>query len=620
MHISFKKFGVFGWLFYDAAVISLFYAVMIALTVTGRGGGGRIILLAVLPGIVVCYLTVQSAFGVYETLWRYADVDDFFGCFFSATAAGGLLWAMTSVLPSFLRLPAYCYPVLTVEISFSLIVSRYLYRNQCRRGLGFRHNGGKRVLVVGAGQAASTLIAEMKKNIASDYLPVCAVDDDLGKVGMSILRTPIVGTIAKLPQICERYAIDNIIIAIPSLGGGRRGRILELCQQSGCRVLTLPNLHEMMTTGGNMVSRIRQVGIDELLGRDPVELVQEDVRRFISGKRVMVTGGGGSIGSELCRQIAGYDPLRLIIVDISENSTFMVEQELRPLMGDDRLAVHIASVRDGEKLARLMFEEKPDIVFHAAAHKHVPLMENAPEEAIKNNVTGTLNAARAAARAGVERFVLISTDKAVNPTSVMGATKRLCELAIQAMDKISTTAFVAVRFGNVLDSAGSAVPTFRRQIAAGGPVTVTHPEISRYFMTIPEAVQLLLTAASSAVGGEIFILDMGKPIKIKELAENLIRLSGFRPYQDIKIVYTGLRPGEKMYEELTSSPEDTVLTAKERIYVERPACEDEPPEAVLERLDSLSEFALIGDYAAIIQRLKELVPGFDHDKHRKMGV
>jgi FlaA1/EpsC-like NDP-sugar epimerase len=591
-----------SWLLFDAAAAALAAAPSQAW--------------AFVPGAVFCCLFFLSVFGVYRTLWRYADADDFFRCLFSGLATGAFLWPASRLLPGAYRPETSALLSWTLSVSLLLPLARYVYRERCRAKI---HRGGRRLLVVGAGQAASTLIAEIRRNPAARYIPVCAVDDDRRKLGMSMLRTPIVGTTEDISEICRRRAVDSILIAIPSLSGTARGRILALCRRTGCRVLSLPGLGEIITEGGDMLARIRQVDADELLGRAPVRLEQESIREFLQGRRVMVTGGGGSIGGELCRQIAACDPARLSIVDIAENSVFAVQRELAPLLGE-RLTAHVASVRDREKLTVLMESERPQLVFHAAAHKHVPLMENAPDEAVKNNLGGTLNAARAAAAAGAERFVFISTDKAVRPASVMGATKRLCELAVQAMNRQSGTEFAAVRFGNVLDSSGSVVPIFRQQIACGGPVTVTHPKVSRYFMTIPEAVSLVLAAAAGGCGGKILILDMGKPVLIRELAENLIRLSGLRPYADIPIVYTGLRPGEKLSEELVLNPADVMPTANRRIWAEASDFCPENPGALLSRLDALCELAKSGDSKAIMGRLEQLVPDFVHDPDREQQL
>ena len=428
----------------------------------------------------------------------------------------------------------------------------------------------RRTLLIGAGDAASTLLHEQFKSPSPEMNIICCVDDAPEKQGRYIMGIQIMGTTEDIPELVERCEIETVLLAIPTMDEENKRRVLSICNRTKCNVKILPDIVKMITDGKDLASRIRDVKVEDLLGRDEVQL-SSTITQFVGGKRVMVTGGGGSIGSELCRQIASCRPEMLIIVDIYENSAYAIQQELRRKYGSEfQLEVLIASVRDSKKIDALFEAYRPQLVFHAAAHKHVPLMEDSPEEAVKNNVFGTYNTAVAADKYGAERFVLISTDKAVNPTNVMGATKRVCEMIVQAMAQKSGTRFAAVRFGNVLGSNGSVIPLFKDQIACGGPVTVTHPDIVRYFMTISEAVSLVLEAGAMATGGEIFVLDMGKPMRILDLAENLIKLSGFIPYKDIQIVFTGLRPGEKLFEELLMDEEGLQKTANRKIYIGAP--------------------------------------------------
>lgn len=406
----------------------------------------------------------------------------------------------------------------------------------------------KRVMVVGAGKSGATLISEMQSSDKTDFVPVCAIDDDPEKIGKSVCGVKVVGSTYEIKKYAKKYSVNEIHVTMPSVDKRRLSKIIARCNDAGCPVKILPGLYQL-ADGQVSVSSMREVDIQDLLGRDPVTVDINEIIGYIEDKTVLVTGGGGSIGSELCRQIASHNPKRLIILDIYENNAYNIEQELKRKLRNLDLVTLIASVRDYGKMKDVFAKYRPQIVFHAAAHKHVPLMETSPNEAVKNNVFGTFNVARCADACGVETFVQISTDKAVNPTNVMGATKRICEMIIQAFGRHSKTKFVAVRFGNVLGSNGSVIPLFKQQIKEGGPVTVTHKDIIRYFMTIPEAVSLVLQAGAYAKGGQIFVLDMGEPVRIYDLAYNLIKLSGFKPDVDIKIECTGLRPGEKLYEE-----------------------------------------------------------------------
>lgn len=433
----------------------------------------------------------------------------------------------------------------------------------------------KRVMVVGAGKSGATLIAEMQSSDKTDFVPVCAIDDDPEKIGKSVCGVKVVGSTYEIKKYAKKYSVNEIHVTMPSVDKRRLSKIIARCNDAGCPVKILPGLYQL-ADGQVSVSSMREVDIQDLLGRDPVTVDINEIIGYIEDKTVLVTGGGGSIGSELCRQIASHNPKRLIILDIYENNAYNIEQELKRNLRNLDLVTLIASVRDYGKMKDVFAKYRPQIVFHAAAHKHVPLMETSPNEAVKNNVFGTFNVARCADACGVETFVQISTDKAVNPTNVMGATKRICEMIIQAFGRHSKTKFVAVRFGNVLGSNGSVIPLFKQQIKEGGPVTVTHKDIIRYFMTIPEAVSLVLQAGAYAKGGQIFVLDMGEPVRIYDLAYNLIKLSGFKPDVDIKIECTGLRPGEKLYEERLMDEEGMQKTPNGLINIAQPLKFDEP--------------------------------------------
>lgn len=526
------------------------------------------------PIITVIYIAVFILFDLYKSLWIYASIDEFLFCV-GACFIGNVLSLFYGMFIDS-RLP-YSVCVLAGIISAVLVtgfrLSFRVYRRLILNYNSYRIKDGKRVMIVGAGTAANIIILEMKRHPEMRYKPVVLIDDSNFKQGKIISGVKVEGGREKIKELAEKRRIDEIIIAIPSLSNSARTELVNICAETGCKVKIMPGVYEIIDEKVTL-KQIRDVEVEDLLGREPVMLDNDGIEAYIKNKKVLVTGGGGSIGSELCRQIARFNPRELLIFDIYENNAYELQNELKFSFPELNQNVLIGSVRDRKRLDQIFNEYRPQIVFHAAAHKHVPLMEVSPGEAIKNNVFGTLNLAETADRYGVERFVMISTDKAVNPTNIMGATKRACEMIIQAMDKISSTEFVAVRFGNVLGSNGSVVPLFKKQIAKGGPVTLTHRDITRYFMTIPEAAQLVLQAGAYAEGGEIFVLDMGKPVKIYDLACNLIRLSGFEPGKDIKIEVTGLRPGEKLYEELLMAEEGLGKTKHEKIFVGKPTFRD----------------------------------------------
>ena len=563
---------------------------------------------------VCCYEIVYWLMGMYDSLWRYAEIVEFFRLCLASALAVGIFVAVTLALwASERRIPISVYFLSATFASALTLYARLTYRMFRNTKIAQGGVTRRRTLVIGAGDAASTLLHELSKNKSPDMNIICCVDDAPEKVGRNIMGIEIMGTTDDIPELVERCEIETLLLAIPTVDEENKRRILGICNKTKCNVRILPDIVKLIADGKDILSRIRDVRVEDVLGRPEIEL-KDSTNELITGKTVMVTGGGGSIGSELCRQIAMCSPKKLIILDIYENSAYSIQQELLRRYGK-RLNLHvlIASVRDSKKIDALFRANRPDVVFHAAAHKHVPLMEISPEEAVKNNVFGTYNVACAAERYGAERFVLISTDKAVNPTNVMGATKRVCEMIVQALAQKSKTKFVAVRFGNVLGSNGSVLPLFKEQIAAGGPVTVTDPEIVRFFMTIPEAVQLVLEAGQMGKGGEIFVLDMGKPVKILDLAENLIKLSGLIPYKDIEIKFTGLRPGEKLYEELLMDEEGVRKTGNRKIFIGSPLGLSK--DTFFEQLAELKKIAYSNHSENLVQALLDLVPTFTHKEH-----
>ncbi len=530
---------------------------------------------------------VFSVFKLYNSIWAFVSTSELFRIVgaYGVLVVLGLVWFHFdgSVMPRSSMVVGFVFSFMcTVGIRFSYRLWITLQRKivHSTRGSGVRN-----VMLIGAGDAGHALAQEFNNShFVRDRL-VCVIDDNPVKLNKHLCGVPIVGNRNDIPGAAKKYKVHKIIFAIPSCNARTRKEILDICTTTGCEVQMLPGIFQMVN-GEVSVSKLRQVDPQDLLGRDPIRVNLEEIFDYIHGKVVMVTGGGGSIGSELCRQIASAKPERLIIFDIYENSAYDIQMELRRRYPELDLQVLIGSVRNTNRVDYVVGKYKPDLIFHAAAHKHVPLMEDSPNEAIKNNVFGTYKMAKAAAKYNVRRFVLISTDKAVNPTNIMGASKRLCEMVVQMMNRESGTEFVAVRFGNVLGSNGSVIPLFKKQIEAGGPVTVTHPDIIRYFMTIPEAVSLVLQAGYYARGGEIFILDMGEPVKIDTMARNMIRLSGFEPDVDIRVEYTGLRPGEKLYEELLMKEEGMQETANKLIHIGKPIeMDDAKFKAQLERLE-----------------------------------
>ena len=561
--------------------------------------------LDIAPLYTVVTILALAVLRLYQSIWRYAS-----GSELVRVGAASLIGGLTQIIGTLLffeRMPISYYMIGWILMFAALAISRFASRamRMFLRKTGKAKHKAKNVMIIGAGEAGKKILDEMLRSPHLNVSVKCLIDDDLSKHGKYISDIPIVGGRKEILSAAHTYEIDQIVLAIPTLTTKERRDILSICKDTSCELMSVPGIYQLVN-GEVSVSKLKKVSVEDLLGRDPIKVNLDEILGYVQGKVIMVTGGGGSIGSELCRQIATHHPKQLIIFDIYENSAYEIEQELKRRYPNLNLLTLIGSVRDVKRVNQVFSTYKPQIVYHAAAHKHVPLMETSPNESIKNNVIGTYKTALAAKYNGCERFVLISTDKAVNPTNIMGASKRLCEMVVQTLDKVGKlqaaghkitepilgvhteaeemintamknqtvgqkpTEFVAVRFGNVLGSNGSVIPLFKKQIEDGGPVTVTHPDIIRYFMTIPEAVSLVLQAGAYAKGGEIFILDMGDPVKIDDLARNLIKLSGLTPDVDIDIKYTGLRPGEKLYEEKLMAEEGMQKTANKLIHIAKP--------------------------------------------------
>ena len=557
----------------------------------------------VIPFTIVT-LIIFWCFRMYHSLWQYASIAELYKIVEACVVAELAHLCVTSFMGW--MLPRSCYFTSGVFLIVAMSASRFMYRLLRQLINEYRHTSDQvKIRIIGAGEATSVLMREISNSRYLDNSKVvCIIDDDLGKVGKYIRGVKIVGTRDHIKEYARYYDIDEIIFAIPSASTKDKREILNICKETSCNLKILPGVYQMVD-GEINIKDLRNVDVLDLLGRDPVKVDIESIMGYVKDKTVLVTGGGGSIGSELCRQLVSHKPKCLVIFDIYENNAYDIQQELKIKYPDANVVTLIGSIRNTSRLESVFEQYKPDIVYHAAAHKHVPLMEVSPNEAIKNNVVGTWNVAKMADKYGVKKFVMISTDKAVNPTNVMGATKRICEMIIQSFNEKSKTDFVAVRFGNVLGSNGSVIPLFKRQIEAGGPVTVTHPDIIRYFMTIPEAVSLVLQAGAYAKGGEIFILDMGEPVKIDDLAKNLIRLSGYTLGVDMEIKYTGLRPGEKLYEELLMNEEGMQDTDNKLIHIGRPIEFDK--EHFYEKLEELKEMAYEEDSADIRKKIMEVV-------------
>ncbi|MGL5354469.1 MAG: polysaccharide biosynthesis protein [Clostridium sp.] len=561
-----------------------------------------------LPVIIIIYIVALSIFKMYKSMWKIAGIDEVIHGVIACVAAGGANFIFMELLPH--RVPRVVTMLACLFIIIFLLGVRLSYRVLGRFITYFnawKTDGKENILIIGAGHVAQVLIAEVRSEKSPQYNLVGLVDDNKNKINTYLNGVKVLGSINNLKEIMVKKHIDLVLIAIPSLDNEKKKLIIDVCQKAKVTMKIMPSVSELLNEEINL-NKMRDVDLRDLLGRPEISLDKDGISDYIKDKVILVTGGGGSIGSELCRQIAKFGPKKLLILDIYENSAYDLQNELSRNMKDLDKDVLIASVRDKKRLDEIFKDYRPQVVFHAAAHKHVPLMEFNPQEAIKNNVVGTLNLAECADKYGVERFVLISTDKAVNPTNVMGATKRLCEMIVQAQNNKSKTEFVAVRFGNVLGSNGSVIPLFKNQISSGGPITLTHENITRYFMLIPEAAQLVLQAGAYANGGEIFVLDMGKPVRIYDLAENLIKLSGLEPHKDIKIEVTGLRPGEKLYEELLMDEEGLTETKHEKIFIGKPG--EFEIKTVKTQIEELKEIIKQNDKEMIRNKIAEVVPTY----------
>lgn len=564
----------------------------------------------VLPYTIMSLL-IFWLFRLYHSLWQYASIAEVYRIAEACIIVELVHFLSNKIMGN--MLPRSCYFNAAIYLIIAICASRFMYR-MIRTVLNKYRNikTSNNVMIIGAGEATNVIMREIQN---SSYLAnsniACIIDDDRRKVGKYIRGVKVIGTRDKIKEAAKLYDIDEIIFAIPSASNEVKRDVLNICKETDCTLKILPGVYQMVD-GEINVNSIRNVDVLDLLGRDPIEVDIESIMGYVKDKVIMVTGGGGSIGSELCRQLVSHKPKQLIIFDIYENNAYDIQQELKINYPDANVVTLIGSIRNVSRLESVFAQYKPDIVYHAAAHKHVPLMEVSPDEAVKNNVVGTWNVARMADKYGVKKFVMISTDKAVNPTNVMGATKRICEMIVQTYNEISKTDFVAVRFGNVLGSNGSVIPLFKRQIEAGGPVTVTDPNIIRYFMTIPEAVSLVLQAGAYAKGGEIFILDMGEPVKIDDLAKNLIRLSGYTLGVNMEIKYTGLRPGEKLYEELLMKEEGLQETDNKLIHIGKPIEFDK--ENFFDNLEKLKEEAY-SETGNIRESLKKVVVTYHPNEH-----
>lgn len=565
--------------------------------------------------LIIVSLGIFTVMKLYSSLWQFASINELINIVIStmlSTMAFMIINMITgNQLPVNMIIGYWMISTLLVGgIRFSY---RFLRLYASRHALFGRSDvPNKRVMVVGAGAAGEKILRETLNTKGLHKTIVCFIDDDPHKIGRRIHGIPIVGNRESIKNSVSKYKIDEIYIALPSVDKKEVAKILNICKETKCKLKRLPGIYQFINDE-IILNKLKDVEVQDLLGRDPIRVNLDEIMSYVTNRVIMVTGGGGSIGSELCRQIAERSPKQLIIVDIYENNAYDIQLELKRKYPKLDLQTMIASVRDVGKVKDLFETYHPDIVYHAAAHKHVPLMEDAPHEAIKNNVFGTLNVVKACDQYHVKKFILISTDKAVNPTNIMGASKRLCEMIVQTFDKKSATEYVAVRFGNVLGSNGSVIPLFKKQIKSGGPVTVTHPDIIRYFMTIPEAVSLVLQAGAYAKGGEIFVLDMGKPVKILDMARNLIKLSGFEPDVDIKIEFTGLRPGEKLYEEMLMKEEGMQTTPNKLIHIGKPI--DFHSEVFLDELKNLYKIAY-DEHSDIRSAVKHLVPTYRYKTQR----
>ncbi|WP_026896128.1 nucleoside-diphosphate sugar epimerase/dehydratase [Clostridiisalibacter paucivorans] len=607
-----KKIRTIYLIMIDILAVNLSYYVSLFLRFEGKIEQGYLqVYMDNFIALTVIKLLVFYYFKLYESLWKYASVEEMIQIVVAGMVAnaGALsyLFINQSHFPRSIYILAGMFDVIFIGgIRFSYRALRRLKDSDIKpKGIE------KRVMIIGGGDAGAMVIKELKNHKELNSKPVAIIDDNPSKEGQRINGVPIMGQRYDIMGVVHRKKVDEIIIAIPSGSKKDLREIVEECKRTKAKLKILPGMYELID-GKVSIKEIREVQIEDLLGREQISLDIDSISGYLKGKKVMVTGGGGSIGSELCRQIAKFNPSELAILDIYENNAYDIQNELKSIYGDGlTLKTIIGSIRDKKRIDQIIKDIRPDVIFNAAAHKHVPLMEDNPKEAIKNNVFGTLNLAQSADRYGVKKFVMISTDKAVNPTNIMGASKRICEMIIQSMDKVSDTEFVAVRFGNVLGSNGSVIPLFKRQIANGGPVTVTHEEVIRYFMTIPEASQLVIQAGAMAKGGEVFVLDMGEPVKIIDLARDLIRLSGFEPEVDIPIEIVGLRPGEKLFEELLLDEEGIESTEHKKIFIGKPTFTDY--RLMINAMENLKEIVDNSDENELKSYIAQMVPTYKNN-------
>ena len=593
----------------DISIIVLVYTTLALLNVDNAN-----LTIGALANIVISiitYVLLLKLNNMYSCIWINAGAYELTKTMVASISACILVTLITLIIPNTISVVGNILAGIIIMIGLTGVrLSLRVLTRSLTYSVADRTKGKYNILIIGAGDCASTIISEIRKEKSNDYNIIGIIDDDEAKLNTLLNGVKVLGNRDNIVEIVERENIDQILFAIAKIDGEAKSKILDICSKTTAKVKVIPGYYQLLEEGIS-VNKMRDVDLRDLIGREEVKLDKSGIEKYINNKIVLVTGGGGSIGSELCRQIAKFNPKLLLILDIYENNAYDLQNELSYNEPNLNKKVIIASVRDKARLSQIISAYKPNIIFHAAAHKHVPLMEDNPSEAIKNNVIGTLNMAQLASQYKVEKFVLISTDKAVNPTNVMGATKRLCEMIVEAVnnERGNKTEFVAVRFGNVLGSNGSVIPLFRRQIKNGGPVTLTHKDITRYFMLIPEAAQLVLQAGAYAKGGEIFVLDMGKPVKIYDLAENLIRLSGYTPNSDIKIEITGLRPGEKLYEELLINNDNLTKTAHNKIFIDKP--ETISLNKIIKQIDDLLFVAKIGNKNMLKDKLKEIVPTYN---------
>lgn len=593
----------------DISIIVLVYTTLALLNIDNAN-----LTIGALANIVISiitYVLLLKLNNMYSCIWINAGAYELTKTMVASISACILVTLITLIIPNTISVVGNILAGIIIMIGLTGVrLSLRVLTRSLTYSVADRTKGKYNILIIGAGDCASTIISEIRKEKSNDYNIIGIIDDDEAKLNTLLNGVKVLGNRDNIVEIVERENIDQILFAIAKIDGQEKANILDICSKTKAKVKVIPGYYQLLEEGIS-INKMRDVDLRDLIGREEVKLDKSGIEKYINNKVVLVTGGGGSIGSELCRQIAKFNPKLLLILDIYENNAYDLQNELSYKEPELNKKVIIASVRDKSRLNQIISAYKPNIIFHAAAHKHVPLMEDNPSEAIKNNVIGTLNMAQLASQYKVEKFVLISTDKAVNPTNVMGATKRLCEMIVQAVnhERGNKTEFVAVRFGNVLGSNGSVIPLFKRQIKNGGPLTLTHKDITRYFMLIPEAAQLVLQAGAYAKGGEIFVLDMGKPVKIYDLAENLIRLSGYIPNKDIKIEITGLRPGEKLYEELLMNNDNLTKTAHNKIFIDKP--ETISLNKIIKQIDDLLFVAKIGNKNMLKDKLKEIVPTYN---------